>query len=154
KGTRLDLRRVAGHYAVLSLFDDFQPLDQVYCYRVQQLDFDTFRAGRAKMAVGSIVVTSRITREQAAYEFTVIHLGETELTGGVRPASNPGNYEAMKRALSEDLRDNGVSSVIRVLDEHFAEPLLSIRALFRDEQRRILHLLCNTTLSEAESAFR
>jgi hypothetical protein len=60
----------------------------------------------------------------------------------------------MKRALSEDLRDNGVSSVIRVLDEHFAEPLLSIRALFRDEQRRILHLLCNTTLSEAESAFR
>jgi hypothetical protein len=47
-----------------------------------------------------------------------------------------------------------VSSVIRVLDEHFAEPLLSIRALFRDEQRRILNLLCNTTLQEAESAFR
>src|SRR5207237_42800 len=40
KGTRLDLRRVAGHYAVLSLFDDFQPVDEVYCYRVQQLDFD------------------------------------------------------------------------------------------------------------------
>ncbi len=153
-GTRLDLRRVAGHYAVLSLFDDFQPLDEVYCYRVRQVDFDTFRAGRAKMAIGSIVVSSRITREEAAFEFTILHLGETELTGGVRPASGPEHYGAMKRALSEDLRVNGVSSVIRLLDEHFAEPLLSIRALFRDEQRRILHLLCNATLSEAESAFR
>ena len=60
----------------------------------------------------------------------------------------------MKRDLSENMRVNGISSVIRVLDEHFEEPLLSIRALFRDEQRRILNLLCDTTLNEAESAFR
>jgi hypothetical protein len=60
----------------------------------------------------------------------------------------------MKRDLSEDMRVNGISSVIRVLDEYFNEPLLSIRNLFRDEQRRILNLLCDATLSEAESAFR
>src|SRR5439155_15712293 len=84
----------------------------------------------------------------------VIHLGETEIAGGVRPAAMAEHYDAMKRDLSEDLRVNGISSVIRVLDEYFAEPLLSIRALFRDEQRRILNLLCDATLSEAESAFR
>ncbi|MEK6375198.1 MAG: DUF3536 domain-containing protein [Acidobacteriota bacterium] len=154
KATRIDLRRVAAHYAVASLFDSFGHEDSVYCYAVRQEDFETFRAGRSKMAVGSITVTSRITREEAAFEFTVIHLGETELTGGVRPATNTAHYEAMKRDLSEDMRVNGVSSVIRVLDEYFAEPLLSIRALFRDEQRRILNLLCNATLGEAESAFR
>jgi hypothetical protein len=44
--------------------------------------------------------------------------------------------------------------VIRVLDEHFEDPLLSIRSLFRDEQRRILNVLCDATLSEAEGAFR
>jgi len=152
--TRIDLRRVAAHYAVASLFDSFAHEDRVYCYAVRQEDFETFRAGRAKMAVGSITVTSRITREEAAFEFTVIHLGETELTGGVRPATSTAHYEAMKRDLNEDLRVNGVSSVIRILDEYFAEPLLSIRSLFRDEQRRILNLLCNATLAEAESAFR
>jgi len=154
KPMRIDLRRVAAHYAVASLFDNFAHDDRVYCYRVRQNDFETFRAGRARMAIGSITVTSLITREEASFEFTVIHLGETELTGGVRPVSMPEYYEAMKRDLSEDLRVNGISSVIRVLDEYFAEPLLSIRALFRDEQRRILDLLCDATLSEAESAFR
>jgi alpha-amylase/alpha-mannosidase (GH57 family) len=152
---RIDLRRVASHYAVASLFDNFAHDDRVYCYRVRQNDFESFRAGRAKMAIGSITVTSLITREESSFEFTVIHLGETELTGGVRPAAKPEYYEAMKRDLTEDLRVNGISSVIRVLDEYFAGvPLLSIRALFRDEQRRILNMLCDTTLSEAESAFR
>jgi alpha-amylase/alpha-mannosidase (GH57 family) len=154
KPTAIDLRRVAAHYAVASLFDSFAHEDRVYCYRVRQDDFETFRAGRAKMAVGAITVTSLITREEAAFEFAVIHLGETELTGGVRAVTNQAHYDAMKRDLSEDLRVNGVSSVIRVVDEYFAEPLLSIRALFRDEQRRILNALCNTTLAEAESAFR
>ena len=154
KPTRLDLRRVAGHYAVASLFDNFAHDDRVYCYRVQQADFESFRAGRARMAIGSITVRSLITHEEASFEFTVIHLGEMELTGGVRPATTPEQYEAMKRDLSDDMRLNGISSVIRVLDDHFAEPLLSIRALFRDEQRRILNLLCDATLSEAEGAFR
>lgn len=154
KPSRIDLRRVAAHYAVLSLFDGFAHEDRVYCYRVRQDDFETFRAGRAKMATGAITLTSLVTREEASFEFTVIHLGETELTGGVRPSTTAPHYEAMKRDLAEDLRVNGVSSVIRVLDEYFAEPLLSIRALFRDEQRRILNVLCNATLAEAESAFR
>ena len=154
KPTQIDLRRVAAHYAVASLFDSFAHEDRVYCYRVRQDDFETFRAGRAKMAVGAITVTSLITREETAFEFAVIHLGETELTGGVRAATNAEHYDAMKRDLSSELHDNGVSSVIRVVDEYFAEPLLSIRALFRDEQRRILNVLCNSTLAEAESAFR
>jgi len=154
KAARLDLRRVAAHYAVASLFSNFSSEEAIYCYRVRQEDFETYRAGRAKMAIGSITVTSMITREESHFEFTVIHLGETELTGGVRPASGAALYESMKRDLSEDMRVNGIASVIRVLDEYFAEPLLSIRALFRDEQRRILNLLCDATLHEAESAFR
>jgi alpha-amylase/alpha-mannosidase (GH57 family) len=154
KATRLDIRRVASHYAVASLFDNFSHEDLVYCYRVRQEDFDIYRAGRAKMALGWITITSLITRETASYEFAVIHLGETELTGGVRAATTAEHFDAMKRDLSEDMRVNGISSVIRVLDEYFGDPLLSIRALFRDEQRRILNVLCDATLSEAESAFR
>ncbi|HXH92299.1 MAG TPA: DUF3536 domain-containing protein [Thermoanaerobaculia bacterium] len=155
KPTRVDLRRVAAHYAVASLFDNFAHDDLVYCYRVRQTDFESFRAGRSRMAIGSVIVTSLITHEEASFDFTVIHLGETELTGGVKASTTASDYEAMKTALSEDMRVNGVSAVIRVLDEHFEEEsLLSIRSLFRDEQRRILNVLCDATLSEAEGAFR
>src|SRR5205085_982184 len=78
--TRLDLRRVAAHYAVASLFDNFEDDADVYCYRVTRHDFDIYRAGRARMAVASITVKSIITHEEESYEFSVLHLGETELT--------------------------------------------------------------------------
>jgi len=150
--TRLDLSRVAAHYAVASLFDNFPPEARVYCYRVTQNDYETDRAGRARMAVGSITVESLITREEARFDFAVLHLGETEITGGVRPAGD--DYESIKHELMQTMQPGGIPDVIRLLDQHLGAIALSIRSLFRDEQRRILNVICNSTLEEAESAFR
>jgi alpha-amylase/alpha-mannosidase (GH57 family) len=152
--TRLDLSRVAAHYAVASLFDSFEDVADVYCYRVIRHDFEVQKSGRARMAIASITVISKITREQASFEFSVLHLGETELTGGVRPAGDELRYLTMKRQLAEVLQPGGIPAVIRILDQEFSEIPLSIRSLFRDEQRRILNILCTATLKEAESAFR
>jgi hypothetical protein len=52
------------------------------------------------------------------------------------------------------MQPGGIPAVIRLLDQHLGAIALSIRSLFRDEQRRILNLICNSTLEEAESAFR
>src|ERR1051326_951077 len=152
--TRLDLRRVAAHYAVASLFDNFDDDATIYCYRVTRHDFDLYRAGRARMAVASITVSSIITHEEEHFEFSVLHLGETEITGGVRSSLGNAEYERVKKDLDETLEPGGIPAVIRMLDHEFNETPISIRSLFRDEQRRILNVLCNTTLEEAESAFR
>jgi len=152
--TRLELGRVAAHYAVAALFDTFDDDDTVYCYRVVRRDLDIYRAGRARMAIASITVSSRITREEASFELAVLHLGETELTGGLRRAGDPADYERDKELLGKAFQPGGIPATIRLLDQHFGESPISIRALFRDEQRRILNLICNATLEEAESAFR
>jgi alpha-amylase/alpha-mannosidase (GH57 family) len=151
--TRLDLRRVAAHYAVASLFDAFSNEAKVYSYRVTRNDFDTYRAGRTKMIIGSVTITSQITRESEPFEFFVIHLGETDVTGGIR-SGEPATYDALKRQLSDELRRSDVASVIRDLDQRFGVAGLTIQSLFRDEQRRIISMLCDATLAEAESAFR
>ena len=152
--TKLDLRRVAAHYAVAALFDNFDDFARIYCYEVVRHDFEVSKTGRARIAVGSITVRSTITREEGRFDFAVLHLGETELTGGVRAATPTENYEGIKSELLQAMQPGGIPGVIRLLDAFFAETSLSIRSLFRDEQRRIFNLLCNATLEEAESAFR
>jgi alpha-amylase/alpha-mannosidase (GH57 family) len=151
---RLDLERVAAHYAVMSLFDDFETDARVYCYEVTRRDFELHKAGRARLAIGSIEVRSVITHETTAFELATLHLGETELTGGVRPARNPADYDDVRRELIEAMEPGGIPTVIRLLDTYFGETPVSIRSLFRDEQRRVLHELVQATLEEAESAFR
>ncbi len=151
---RLDLSRVAAHYAVASLFDNFEDVERIYCYEVSRRDFAIAKAGRARLAIGSIVVRSLITLEELAFDFAVLHLGETELTGGVCAARPLSEYETVKQELTAEVQPDGIPGLIRLLDTFFAESTLSIRSLFRDEQRRIFNLLCNATLQEAESAFR
>jgi alpha-amylase/alpha-mannosidase (GH57 family) len=151
---RLDLTRVAAHYAVLSLFDHFDDEARVYCYDVLRHDFEIHKAGRARLAIGAIEVRSAITRESARFELAVLHLGETELTGGVRFTREGSDYEAIRRELAESMEPGGIPTLIRLLDHHFGRIPISIRSLFRDEQRRILNELLDATLAEAESAFR
>lgn len=148
----LDLSRVAAHYAVLSLFDTFDVDARIYCYEVVRRDLEIHKAGRARLAIGSIEVRSIITRESASFELAALHLGETELTGGVRITRH--DYDDVRRALVEAMEPGGISTVIRLLDTHFGETPISIRSLFRDEQRRVMHELIAATLGEAESAFR
>jgi hypothetical protein len=52
------------------------------------------------------------------------------------------------------IEPGGVPALIRLLDTHFGETPLSMRSLFRDEQRRTMHELILASLEEAESAFR
>jgi alpha-amylase/alpha-mannosidase (GH57 family) len=151
-GARLDLSRVAAHYAVLALFDTFDVDTRVYCYSVTRRDLEIRRAGRARLAIGSIEVCSVITRERTAFEFAALHLGDTELTGGVRAPR--GDYADVRAALTAAMEPGGLPGVIRLLDSHFGETPISIRSLFRDEQRRVLHELIVATLDEAESTFR
>ncbi|HVS31427.1 MAG TPA: DUF3536 domain-containing protein [Thermoanaerobaculia bacterium] len=151
---RLDLRRAAAHYAVASLFDNFDDDARIYCFDVTRRSFEVGKTGRGRLAIGSLTVCSVITHEEEAFDFAVLHLGETELTGGVTTARPRQEYEAIKTALLDVMEPGGITTVIRLLDTFFSETPLSIRSLFRDEQRRILNLLCNATLEEAESAFR
>jgi alpha-amylase/alpha-mannosidase (GH57 family) len=151
---RLDLARVAAHYAVLSLFETFDDEARVYCYEITRRDFDIRRAGRARLAIGSIEVRSQITHETAEFEMAALHLGETELTGGVRRARGGADYERVHDELTGIMQPGGIPNVIRLLDAHFSETPLSVRSLFRDEQRRVLHELIVATLEEAESTFR
>jgi alpha-amylase/alpha-mannosidase (GH57 family) len=151
---RLDLARVAAHYAVLSLFDSFDDDARIYCYVVKRRDFEIHKAGRARLAIGSIEIRSVITRESERFELAVLHLGETELTGGVRVVRDQSDFSEVRAQLAETMEPGEIPAVIRLLDQHFGSSAISIRSLFRDEQRRILHQLLNATLEEAESAFR
>jgi hypothetical protein len=104
--------------------------------------------------MASVAVRSLITHETQSFELAVLHLGETEITGGVRPTRAISDYEQVKLEIMEAMEPGGIPRVIRLLDHHFGAGAISIRSLFRDEQRRILNQLCNATLAEAESAFR
>jgi alpha-amylase/alpha-mannosidase (GH57 family) len=150
----VDLGRVCAHYAVASLFEIYRGSARVYSYDVEQFDDGTLRVGRARLVFGSISITSRLTRQSTLFAYAVLHIGDIDLTGGYREIGAIDEYFALRDQLRSELKMTDIPDSIRALDRHFGRLSMSIKSLFRDEQRKVLALVWDSTLSEAETAFR
>jgi len=151
----VDLPRVAAHYAVAAPFGIHDAEDaSVHCYDVRRVAARELRSGRAESVLGHVRIRSRITRESGNFTFGVLYLGDLDLTGGVRAFRDLKSYAALENAFTEAFDRSDFSSVIRVLDRELGSTPFSINSLFADERRRILGLIWNETLVEAEGAWR
>jgi len=151
---RVDLRKVGAHYGVSSLFEPYPPVAHVYCYTVERKAFNRQRSGHARIGFGRIKVTSQLTRESTNLSFGVLHFGDHNLNGGVREYTNQEAYQALIKEVSTAFARADLPEIIRLLDRHFGGITYSLRSLFRDEQRRILDPIIDSTMREAESENR
>src|SRR5262249_27609970 len=89
----VDLPKVAAHFAVSSLFEEYPEPTRVCCYTVHTADRARAEVSRARLAVGRARVVSDLTREQAEFVYGAVHFGDHNLNGGVRPFTDAGRYE-------------------------------------------------------------
>lgn len=151
---RVDLPKVAAHYAVSALFEGYPESVSVACYQVDRLALDVQEAGRAHLLTGQIQVRSLITEESAVFNVAALHLGDHNVISGVRGDRDEQAYQELVNALTESFARADIPETIRALDEHFRPATYSLRTLFRDEQRKILDLILESTLQEAEGMYR
>lgn len=150
----VDLPKVVAHYAMSSLFENYNESDQVYCYTVERKDYRLIPAGKARLLLGRAQVTSNITGDSALVSFAVIHLGDHNLSCGVRKSLGIEAYQLLVQEISDTFMRADTPGVIRMVDKHFGLETYSLKLLFRDEQRRILGMILDSSLAEAEAAYR
>jgi hypothetical protein len=154
KPAMVDLVKVTAHYAISSLFEDYGEETKTFCYFVNKEDYQTAECGKAKLAAGRARVISEITQEQATLSFGVLHFGDHNLNAGVRQYQSEEAYQAMLQETTQTCQVADFPEVIRLLDRHFGTSTYSLRSLFRDEQRKALGYILESTISEIESAYR
>jgi alpha-amylase/alpha-mannosidase (GH57 family) len=153
KPAMVDLLTVGAHYAISSLFEDYQVQDRIFCYTIDREDYRLSEAGKAKLAVGRIQVTSDITWNSAAISFAVLHFGDHNLCGGVREFQGEEAYGTMAWEVAEAFSWADFPETLRRIDQYFGASTYSLRSLFRDEQRAILDQIMELTLKEVWSAY-
>jgi alpha-amylase/alpha-mannosidase (GH57 family) len=154
KPAAVDIEKLAGHYAISSLFENYGEKTGIYCYDVNREQYTLEAEGKLRLATGRARFSSEVTRESATMNFGVLHLGDHNVTGGVRHADGPERYEELKNRLIDCFSKADTAAVIRILDEEFSEHSYSLSSLFRDEQRKIVGLILNDSLTSAAAAYR
>ncbi len=153
KPAMVNLLGVGAHYAISSIFDAFQRSSAIYCYTVDLEDSATLESGRARLAVGRARIHSDITRQEATITFGVLHFGDHNLSAGVRYFKGEDEYAAFASAAGPAFSRADLPECIRILDRHFEGASYSLKSLFRDEQRRIIRRILDSTLVEAEASY-
>ena len=154
KPARIDLLRVGAHYAVSSLFEEYPEKTRIYCYTIESEKYYRLEAGKLKLAIGKTHISSVMTWDEALISFSVLHLGDHNVNGGVRNFISDGAFVTMHDEIKEVFDKSDVPEVIRLMDKHFGTNNYSLWHLFRDEQRKILDQILISTLHEVEVSFR
>jgi hypothetical protein len=152
--TRVDLPKLAAHYAISSLFETYPDKTDIYAYRCERESWLDLSSGRLRLVVGSANFTSKTTDERTRQVFGVLHFGDHNVTGGV--ADDPGTqaFTALQQSFSSAFERADIPELIRSIDKAFGGNTYTLQSLFRDEQRRVLREVLESTVDESESAFR
>ncbi|NCC30857.1 MAG: DUF3536 domain-containing protein [Chloroflexia bacterium] len=150
----VDLRKIGAHYAMSSLFAGYEERAQVYSYLVEYEDYHLLPSGKARLAMGRMHISSMITGESARLSFGVLHMGDHNISGGVREYQGETAYHLMIEELSELFLRADLPGVIRMIDHTFGRDASSLKLLFGDEQRKILKIVLDSSLADAAASYR
>ncbi|MEO8596470.1 MAG: DUF3536 domain-containing protein [Candidatus Solibacter sp.] len=150
----VNLEKVGAHYAISSLFEDFPAHGRIYAFDVEREAFQLVQEGRARLALGRARITSRITRESTTFSFGALHLGDQNVSGGVRKHRGEAAYDALVVEIKQLFARADVPNLVRAVDRNFGLGTYSLHLLFRDEQRKIVGLIMEKALAEAATLYR
>ena len=154
KPAMIDSTKVVVHYAISSLFEEYSDETKIYCYKISNEDYQTSECGKTRLVVGHSRVISEITGESALLSFGVFHFGDHVINAGVREYQGEEAYREMVSETIQTCNAADFTGIIRLLDKHFGTSSYSLKSLFRDEQRKVLGYILETTMSEIEAAYR
>jgi alpha-amylase/alpha-mannosidase (GH57 family) len=147
---KLDLLRVAGHYVLSSVFEEYPEAAQIYSYSATSEAYDQIELGRLKLAIGRTRVRSDITWSEDVVSFAVLHLGDHNLNAGVREAMGDAAFPTMHREIKNAFLKGDIARVLRCMDKHFGKNTYSLWHLFRDEQRKVLNQILESPLEDID----
>jgi hypothetical protein len=149
-----DWQRVGAHYAISSLFENYPERTKIYCFAAERIDYQVYAAGLTRLVVGRVRLTSEITAATSEMVFTVLHMADHNVSGGAEAFTTEEAYRSLTREAVAAFRRADLAEVIRVMDRHFGASSYSLRSLFRDQQRKALDIILESSLKEAESLYR
>jgi hypothetical protein len=150
----VDIGKLAAHYAISSLFQEYPARARVYSYDAEQQRQHVLHTGRTSLLLGNARFVSVITGESARLSYGVVHFGDHNISAGVREFRGDPDFDELVRDASAAFERADLAAVLRSMDRHFGESTYSLRTLFREEQRRVLGTILESSLSEVASLYK
>lgn len=150
---QINFKQVAAHYAMSSLFVNYPQQQRIYCYDVEQLDYQKQQMGMLTLAVGQISLVSEISWESNHFVFAVLHLGGWDFHCCIQTFTGRSAYTKLKEKLFAILKQASVVQLVLEMSKLFDQHSFGLQHLFAEERHRIMHLLTEQTKQSLDQLY-
>jgi len=150
----VDREHLGAHFAVSSLFESYPARARIYKFTFEQEYRDSFKAGKAQLLIGRAKVTFETTRGSDVFSYASLHRGDYNINAGVRYFQGDKAFQKLLNEVRGAFDRGDFDEVTRLMERHFGESHYSLKSLFRDEQRKILDQILDSTGQDLESRYR
>jgi len=150
----VDLETVCAHYAVSSLFKEHAESETIYCYQVTQDTYKKDSVGNASLVLGQARVRSGTTRESDVFCFGILHWGDHNISGSVRPCNNKEISAINVEEIFNTFSRAAFPETLKILEQNLGDARYSLRTLFRDQQRDITQKILSATMENIIGIYR
>ena len=154
KPSIVSTKQAVAHWAISSLFEEYNEDTEVYCYDIRCLDYRKAKKGITTLLLGRIEISSRITLEQIDMIFAALHFGGEDFHCVIRTFSGNIEYNKIKDDLISKFYSLPLTEVIRSLDEYYGKEYFTLRDLFIEERRKIISILIKDQLEKFKTTYQ
>jgi alpha-amylase/alpha-mannosidase (GH57 family) len=150
----IDFPRLAAHYGVSSLFEEYAQAIRISHYEVSARGCDRQTNGKQKLALGRVRLKSEITWEEHTIAYAVLHLGDQNLTAGIKEDLAEAPFRSMCGEIAKAFAKRETKEVLNLIDKHFGDHSYSLWHLFKDERRKVVSAILEDNLRALEADYR
>ncbi len=154
KPSIVSVKQVVSHWAISSLFEDYEEETDVYCYKIKSLDYSKTQKASTNLVMGRIEVISTITFEKHDMIFALLHYGGEDFHCVIRGYAGKAEYNKIKEGLLQKYETLPLTEVVRGLDEYFGKEYFTLKDLFIEERRKIINILIQDKLEKFGKTYR
>ena len=154
KPSIVSVKQVVSHWAISSLFEEYENETNIYCYKIKSLDYSKIHKFGTNLVIGRIKVVSSITFEQHDMIFALLHYGDEDFHCVIRGYAGKSEYDGIKENLIGKYEALPLTEVIRGLDEYFGREYFTLKDLFIEEKRKIINILIQDKLEKFSSTYK
>jgi alpha-amylase/alpha-mannosidase (GH57 family) len=145
KPARINIKQVAAHYALSSLFKHHPQQDHHYAYYITQQDYQRQTVGALTLAMGELKMQRCTTGETGHLVFAVLHLGGWDFHCCVQSFPGRTAYSKSVEHIFATFKRGSAAKTILAMKGHFGEQSLGLENVFVEKRMEIMQQLAQET---------
>ncbi|OQA15475.1 MAG: Glycosyl hydrolase family 57 [bacterium ADurb.Bin363] len=150
----VDFDKVAAHYAITSLFEDYSEKEKIYTYEIEKEDTYKVVEGSLTLSVGKIKIKNMITSEYRNMVFGVLRFGSMDFRCSVKNVFSNSEYIHIKKEILSKIENRfSIVESMRGIDIAISSNYYTFKDLLLEEKRKILTKVTNKFFDDYKNMY-